>query len=103
MTVKKWLRAADAIQFPIWIKDPDDVEDYTLDWAARLVGDDFIIAADFICSAELHIVSVNFTHHMATVWLSGGIEGSTYEITCRITTDAGRVHERTFQLVMAQK
>lgn len=101
--IKRWERAEDGVQFPIWVKGPDDVEDYTLDWANRLVEDDFIIGAEFYINSDVHIISVNFTDRLATVWITGGVVGTTYDVTCRITTDSGRVHERTFRLVIANK
>ena len=37
------------------------------------------------------------------VWLSGGTVGQTAVVTCRITTSAGRVDDRSFKLRIAER
>lgn len=89
---------------PVWVKDPDDVEDYTLDWSQRLVEDDFLVGVVFtVSSSELNLVSSNFTNTVSTCWLSGGVPGGAYEVNCHVTTDAGRQHERTFRIQLGNK
>ncbi len=78
-----------------WIKDPDAVLDYTLDWSAWL-GDDTIDTLEVRKNDEgIEIDSESHTTTTTTVWLSGGMNGTNYSISFRITTTAGRIDERT--------
>lgn len=43
------------------------------------------------------------TDGIVTVWLSGGDTGSTYDVACRITTDAGRTDERTIHIRIRER
>lgn len=38
-----------------------------------------------------------------TVWLSGGELGKSHTTTCRITTTAGRIDDRSFQIDIRQR
>lgn len=99
-----FIKAADGIIMPLWIKDPGDVEDYTLDFSNHLAEDDEIVAVGFtVTNDELSVVSSNFTDTTAQVWLSGGVAGISYGVTCHITTDRGRQHDRSFRIVGGQK
>jgi len=40
--------------------------------------------------------------YTAKVWLSGGTDGETYEISCTITSSAGRVDEFTMDIIMEE-
>jgi len=77
-----------------WTKDPDSQKDYLWDWATWLDGDT-IASAAFTVEAGLTKASETSTPTTATVWLTGGTIGVEYEVTCRVTTAAGRVDDRT--------
>lgn len=97
-----------AIKF---IQDPQAVLDYTLDWSNWLVEDDFLAHVSFTAPDGINILSQNVSDSVvtdrenvcATVWLSGGTVGVTYNVTCHIVTDGGREDDRTFQLVIRQR
>jgi hypothetical protein len=81
-------------------KDPDAVLDYKWDWSAWLAAESDAIST----STFLPVDGLTFgtggqspTHDSttATVWLSGGTVGSSYEVTNRITTTGGRTDDRT--------
>lgn len=98
-----YIRSADGILMPIWVKDPQDVADYGLGWSNHLGADDFIVAAEFDTgNSALQILSTNFDNTRTFVWLSGGVTTVTYFVTCHITTDKGRQHERTFAIQIGQ-
>ena len=113
--VGSWSRDSDGLLMPVWIKDPDDVEDYTLGFANHLVSDDQIVAVTFKMPASdpaLNLLSTNITDSLApnvrtdaaaTGWFSGGTLGVQSNIICRITTLHGRQHDRTFAFLIAQK
>lgn len=81
-------------QFP---KDPHEKLDYFFDWSAWLLTDT-ISSATVTASAGLTLESFTQTATSVTAWVSGGISGQPYEVTCKITTTSGRVAERSFIL-----
>lgn len=79
-------------------KDPDAKLDYTFDWSAYLspVGDSIALVS-FIGDG-VTIASQTNTASTATAWVSGGTLGSTHTVTCRITTNGGRIDDRTIYI-----
>lgn len=87
---------------PGFLKDPDAVLDYAFDWSAWLAAEN-----DTIATVEWEVPAgitqetdpaPSNTDTTATVWLSGGTDGQNYLVTCRITTAAGRVDDRTMRI-----
>ena len=79
------------------VKDPDAVLDYSVDWSNWL-GDDTISTVTWEVPTGIKKENQSNTTTVATVWLSGGTAGNTYDITCRITTAGGRTDDRTVRL-----
>ncbi len=80
-----------------FIKDPDAVLDYKMDWTAWLGETDVIVASSWeVDSDEIVVDSDSFTDIDATVWLSGGLNRKKYLITNSIETDDGRKDDRSF-------
>lgn len=75
-------------------KDPDEVLDYFVDWAARLAGDT-IDTVVWIVPSGLTKNSESRDGARTTIWLAGGQPASVYQVTCRITTAGGRTMEET--------
>lgn len=88
-----------------WVKDPQAVLDYCLDWALWLSAEDYLVDAQFSCpNASITLLSSNLREDtMAIVWVAGGIVGEKVLITCHITTEQGRQDERTFELTIKEK
>jgi len=87
-----------------WIKDPDAILDYTIDWGPNWLSDgETISTSTWIVPANITEDSDSNDDTTATIWLSGGVEGESYDITNRITTSAGRQDDRSFQLIMCQR
>jgi hypothetical protein len=84
------------------LKDPDATLDYRVDWALWLAGDT-ISTSTWIVPTGL--VKVTDTHDStsATVWLSGGTNGKTYEVTNRIVTADGRTDDRTLPIIVRDR
>ena len=70
-------------------KDPDAVKDYHFDWRAWLAGDT-IDSYTLIPSPGLTISSHSQAGGVITLWVSGGTDGTTATVQCRIVTAAGR-------------
>lgn len=96
------------------IKDPQAVLDYKFDWKALTNGSgksDWLEDAETIASFEVtpddgitvDSSSLTDSNTSVTVWLSGGTDEQAYEVTCAITTSAGRTDERTITVVCVQR
>lgn len=98
-------------------KDPDAVLDYVWPWAENgwMTEGDIITDATFTVynatggdipdtdTTPVVVDSSSFTDTDATAWLSGGTAGTTYLITCHISTDGGREDDRTLKLKIVQR
>jgi hypothetical protein len=96
---------------PTITKDADADLDYTWDWSPYLKSlNDTIAAVEFEVSepgGDTALVSHDpgFNSAQTVIWLSGGVVGKTYQITCRITTtnDPPRVDDRSIYVKITQK
>ncbi|MFV9676703.1 MAG: hypothetical protein ACNYVW_03530 [Methanosarcinales archaeon] len=84
-------------------KDPDAVLDYAFDWTEWLQASEVITT--HIISIDAGIIKDSDSENagIVTVWLSGGTDGETYNVACRITTNLGRTDERTAVVEMAER
>lgn len=98
---------ASVTNFPRIAKAPDTMLDYTVDWSKWLEqtsGDTVESAAWTLSSVDISIpVDPLFAPYTspasATIWLEGGMLDQNYNVTCQITTVAGRTEDYTFTLV----
>jgi hypothetical protein len=85
-------------------KDPDASLDYGFDWSEWLASGDTIATSTWISTpVGLTIYDTAFGDDATLCWISGGTDGTTYLVTNRITTLDGRIEDRTFELVVAQR
>lgn len=85
------------------VKDPDARLDYPLDWSRWLEAFETITSVAFSADPGIVIDSQSNTTKAATVWLTGGTEGQTYRVVCRVTTSSGRIDDRTFVVRCAER
>lgn len=89
------------------VKDPAATLDYSLDWGAEWLDvADSIVASSWSISGDansLMITDQPFTPAVATVWLSGGIAGSSYILTNHITTAAQRQDDRSLMIIVQER
>ena len=85
-----------------FVKDSDAVLDYTVNWADWL-GVDTISSSSWTVPTGLTEDSDSNTDQTATVWLSGGTVGQTYEVVNSIVTAAGREDDRTIVIRVEEK
>lgn len=71
-------------------KDPGELLDYTINWAAWL-GSDTITSSSWSVPSGLTNAGSSFTNSTTTVWLSGGTDDQIYTVTNTIQTAAGRI------------
>jgi hypothetical protein len=87
-----------------WIeKDPQAVLDYAMDWSDWLATDTITGTPVWTVPTGLTKDSQSNTTTVATAWLSGGVLGTTYTVSCKITTTAGRTDERSFRLKIVER
>lgn len=82
-------------------KDPQAVLDWDIDWSKWLAkaGDTITaVSATVTPSGGLAVDSSSTTASAVKVWLSGGVAGSSYQVTVHITTSGGRQDDRSFQV-----
>lgn len=84
-------------------KDPDAVLDYQTDWTGWLVDDDTIATSVWLVPSGLTKDSDSHTDTKATVWLSGGSNGTQVAVVNRITTAQGRTEDRTLNFIIRQR
>lgn len=85
-----------------YIKDPNAVLDYTLDWSQWLV-DDTLLTSTWVIPDGLTSPSNSNTPTQSTVWLSGGTAGVEYKVTNRVTTAAGRTDDRSIRVLVMER
>lgn len=83
-------------------KDPDALLDYAIDWTQWLDGDT-ILTSDWTVAVGLTKESQFNTTTVATVWLSGGVAGTSYTVTNRITTAGGRTDDRSITIRVKER
>jgi hypothetical protein len=83
-------------------KDPDELLDYTVDWAEALGGDTIASSAWTVPSGITRGTDSN-TATTATIWISGGSADQNYSLLNRITTVGGRTREQTCTLRVSAK
>lgn len=91
------------------VKAPEENLDYVADFSAEFAGalsdgsNDRIASVIWVVPDELTQTNTSNTDSTATIWLHGGTERITYEVTCRVSTTGGRTYERTFKLPVGKR
>lgn len=95
---------------PTIYKDPKATLDYTFDWSVYLtaLNNDNIsptqgsvtFTVDTLSGTS--IASQSNTSTTATVWIAGGISGSTATVTCQIKTVGGRTEDRLIYIKLRE-
>ncbi len=103
----------------VFVQDPQAKLDYQWDWFNPAPGQTVgwlavgeTISTFTVAALPADLVIGNGTtggpapsqaSGKVTAWLSGGVAGTRYAITCHITTSAGRVDDRTIWLNIADQ
>lgn len=86
----------------IFTKDPEAIVDYEVDWSTWL-GSDTLASSTWMAPSGITVTSsTGFTTTKATIWLSGGTNGSDYVLTNTITTAGGRTEDETVVILCRQ-
>lgn len=79
-----------------WLASDETITDHTITKTSGIT----VNSSEINTSALTLNNTVQKIGSVVTVWLQGGTLGSTYTISCRITTSAGRVDERGFTITI---
>jgi len=96
--------------------DPDEVQDYSVDWS-RFLGTDTITTVVWQINGqtvtsygsfnndgnELTLIQPTNTDTVATARFNSGVVGTKYKVTCRITTAASKTYERKINLTIRER
>lgn len=100
---------------PTYKKDPDAVLDYKFDYKPMTNGTggrtDWLGASETITSHTITadpgitvgVNTITDSSTSVTVWLSGGSAGSSYDVTCQISTSDGRTDDRTITIAVEER
>lgn len=96
--------AADSKGRQVIDKDPNASLDYNFDWTTWLSGvSDSIASFEIIYSGVVEAKAATRSGGVVTAWAKGGTVGDLCSITCRITTTAGRIEDRTGYLKIKER
>jgi hypothetical protein len=79
-------------------KDPNEFLDYQFNWTSCLEAGETIATSEYTTTGSVTISDESISGALTTFWLSGGISGEACDITNRITTSEGRIHDCTARL-----
>lgn len=86
----------------VFAKDPSSSVDYSFDWAGWLTSGEQITSAVWTIDPPSGTAPSLGTPIEAGstrgIYVSGGVAGHRYRLSCRVETDAGRVAERSLTL-----
>lgn len=100
-----YIRSLDGVAMPVYVKDPDDTSDYTLDWSNHLADDDKIIHVECTTSGSLRMISqpaLDDAGVLTQVWITGSTVNVARPVRIRCSTAKGRRFDRTFWITGAQ-
>lgn len=86
-----------------YVKDPQAVLDYQLDWSLWLAAAETITTSTWTVPAGITKTTDSHTTTAATIWLSGGTLGQRYSVVNEVTTNQGRTDDRTIQIVIEDR
>jgi hypothetical protein len=86
----------------VFVKDPSAKLDFSIDWSAWL-GSDTIATAEWTVPDGITKSLESKTTTTTTIWLVGGTAHQQYAVTCRITTNGGRIDDRTIYVKVRNK
>jgi hypothetical protein len=84
-------------------KDPNARLDFAVDWSASLPDGDSITSSLWLVPDDLATDTPSIDGTTTAVWISGGVAGRTYQVTNRITTEDGRVDDRTLRIAVTER
>ena len=87
----------------IFVKQPAETLDYGVDLTKWLsTGDAVASSSASVSPSGLTISVLQAATSEPTVWASGGVDGTEYQITLTVVTSGGRTKEFEFKIVVRE-
>lgn len=86
-----------------FVKDPDAILDYVIDWGPWLNGDEINTSNWTLDSGITNSADDTPSTSTTRIFISGGTAGVNYTATNRITTIGGRTDDRSFEVRVRQR
>lgn len=86
-----------------WDKDPNASLPWSFDWTDWLVADTITGVPVVTVDAGLTSGGQSNTTTKVFITLSGGTVGQSYKVSCKITTTAGLIDERSFLIRVTER
>jgi hypothetical protein len=90
-------------KIPLIDKAPLAHLDYSEDWTAWLAPGETITTASWVVARGMELAEMSHTDKITTAWLTGGKIGTTYLVSCTITTNQSREDTRSFRVRVTQR
>ena len=87
----------------VFLKDPDAVLDYSIDWSQWLPTLDTISTSNWTVPTGITEDSSSNSATIATIMLSGGTLNNDYELVNRIVTAGGRTQDQTIRILVRSR
>jgi hypothetical protein len=85
-----------------FVKDPNSTIDFAVDWAEWLNTGDNVTVSTWETPTGLTLSSSSVSNNVARAFLTGGLAGVDYLITNRVTTQGGRIEDRSILVQVRQ-
>lgn len=97
-------RVLDANGDAFLIQSPGALLDWTLDWSSVLMPGEALSSSLWFVDNDVITLSLpSHTPNAATVWITGGVDGGSYRLTNRTSSNAGRTDDRTIAVLIRQQ
>lgn len=84
-------------------KDVNAVLDYRFDWSDWLQTGETISTSSWTTASGITLSTASATTTTATMWLSSGVNGVSYDLVNRIITSSGRTDDRTIRIEVTER
>jgi hypothetical protein len=81
-----------------FIKQPSDTMDYDIDYTDWLTTGDNVSSVVITKDTGITVDSSFINDPRVKIWLSGGTAGTTYKVTCTMTSADGRIRQDEFKV-----
>lgn len=88
--------------YPNFQKTATSKRDYSVDWSVNAPGDG-ITAVTWSVPGGITNLATSYSGSVATIRLSGGTIGQTYQISCAATRQSGQIDKRTFLVTIVSR
>jgi hypothetical protein len=85
-----------------FVKDPNSTIDFAVDWAEWLSSGDTVSSSSWEVPTGLTVSSASVANNVTRSFLTGGLAGVDYMITNRVTTQGGRIEDRSILVQVRQ-